>query len=541
MSDQERKTRLLWLALPLAAFILLAGLVGHLPAGQALGPLAVDLTKTAAPARLLPGQPVTYTVTFVNSGELTTTLTVISDTLDPSLTFVDMLPGSDITTTPAHAGDTLIWTGPFTLPASAGLVLRYQVDTSTEPGWHWPCNEVTALSSDGPVGPARACVEVGPEKAFAYLPLVLRNVYHWAEYTIAKSVTPDTVADTAGEVVTYTVTIANIGNIPGKLAAVVDTLPAGFTYLDMAPGSDVTADPTGATGAIRWGGPFAIAAGGQLRLIYKVSPSQTPGQYTNSANVEVVYGKPPAGPASALVTVQSSVLLEEDFEGGMSRWTEFLNHRRLASGQWYWDATAGVGGSGAVVQDALAVPGEVASDALLMYLGEGAQEWTNYRAEMKMMLTGGVDGQGHILPETGDPIGFWVRGHYQDSDLEAQWVSGYYAVLVGASNRAVHHVRIAKMQQPGDCDACLKPYRMYNFNNPIQKAQSADLPGPFEHYRWYHLAVEVRDANIKVWVDGELVLDWTDPLLPYMSGTIGFKTHETKDAMFDDVIVTPLP
>ncbi len=70
-----------------------------------------------------------------------------------------------------------------------------------------------------------------------------------------------------------------------------------------------------------------------------------------------------------------------------------------------------------------------------MYLGEGAQEWTNYRAEMKMMLTGGVDGGGTILPETGDPIGFWVRGQYQDSEYEAQWVSGYYVVMVGASNR----------------------------------------------------------------------------------------------------------
>jgi hypothetical protein len=177
----------------------------------------------------------------------------------------------------------------------------------------------------------------------------------------------------------------------------------------------------------------------------------------------------------------------------------------------------------------------------MMYLGEGAQEWTNYRVETMMMLTGGVDGSGNIIPETGDPIGLWVRGHYQDGEYESQWVSGYYVVIVGASDRAVHHVRIAKMQQPGDCDACLKPYRMYNFDNPMQKVQSEDLAGAFEHYRWYNLAVEVRDANIKVFVDDQLILDWTDPLLPYLSGTIGVKTHETKDAMFDDVIVTPLP
>ena len=97
------------------------------------------------------------------------------------------------------------------------------------------------------------------------------------------------------------------------------------------------------------------------------------------------------------------------------------------------------------------------------------------------------------------------------------------------------------MQEPGDCDACLKPYRMYNFNNPLVKVRSADLPGGFEHYRWYTLAVEVRDANIKVYVDNALVLDWTDPTLPYLSGTVGFKVHETQTASFDDVRVTPLP
>ncbi len=253
-----------------------------------------------------------------------------------------MLPGSDVTDPPVQVGDTLVWTGPFTLPAGASLTLNYQVDTSTEPGWHWPCNEVTALAGDELVGPARACVEVGPQTASVYLPLVFKNV-RWARFTIAKSVTPATVTDLPGEVVTYTVTIANVGDKPGKLAAVVDTLPAGFTYLDMAPGSDVTADPTGTTGLIRWAGPFNIAGGGQLRLIYRVTPSQTVGQYTNSANVEALVGKPPAGPASALVTVEHGLLLEEKFDDGISRWTKFLNYWRLTDAQWYWgqgDGTA---------------------------------------------------------------------------------------------------------------------------------------------------------------------------------------------------------
>jgi uncharacterized repeat protein (TIGR01451 family) len=209
--------------------------IGPATANLLVGGAALSVTKAATPTRLLPGQTTDYTVTFANSGELTGTLAVISDTLDPSLTFVQMLPGGDVTDPPDQVGDTLVWTGDFILPTGASLTLNYQVDTSTDPGWHWPCNEVTALAGDDQVGPARACIEVGPQTASVYLPLVFKNV-RWARFTIAKSVTPGTVTDLPGEVVTYTVTIANLGDKPGKLAAVVDTLPAGFTYLDMAPG-----------------------------------------------------------------------------------------------------------------------------------------------------------------------------------------------------------------------------------------------------------------------------------------------------------------
>jgi len=78
--------------------------------------------------------------------------------------------------------------------------------------------------------------------------------------------------------------------------------------------------------------------------------------------------------------------------------------------------------------------GKVAAEALIMYLQFGAQEWTNYRVETKMLLRGGVDTRGNPDPDGGDPIGLWIRGHYQDSDLESQWVSGYYVTLVGRAN-----------------------------------------------------------------------------------------------------------
>jgi uncharacterized repeat protein (TIGR01451 family) len=375
----------------------------------------------------------------------------------------------------------------------------------------------------------------------AFLPAVFHD-FTYAYLTVAKSAFPTTVSTEPGQVVTYTVTIKNEGDSTATLKTVHDTLPPGFTFDKMTTGSDVGDLPDKTTGTITWSGSWDMPPGAQKRLIYRVFPSQTPGTYTNAVNVTAQDANLPQQPASAAVTVQAPFLLQENFNAGIARWTPFLNHHRLELGQWYWGQGDGTIGSGALTHDCCSGPtGKVASDAVMMYLQPGAQDWTNYRVEANMLLRGGVDNQGNPEPKTGDPIGFWIRGHYQDSPYESQWISGYYVIIVGRSTSATHFVRIAKMQQPGDCDACLKPERMYNFDNPLWKARSVDLPGPFEHYRWYNLAVEVRGANIKVYLDGQLVLDWTDPTLPYLSGTIGFKVHETQTASFDDVVVTPLP
>jgi hypothetical protein len=240
-----------------------------------------------------------------------------------------------------------------------------------------------------------------------------------------------------------------------------------------------------------------------------------------------------------LVVARPAVLMEDHFDAGIDAWTPFLNHHRLEPGQWFYSSDEGYGGSGGL-NHSCCTGTKVAGDALMMYLQPGAQDWTDYRVEAKVLLRGGVTKDGDDEPNSGDPVGFWIRGHWQESALESQWTSGYYVVIVGKSDDPEHYVRISKIQQPGDCEACLKDYRMYNFDNPMEKAWSAPLPGPFEHYRWYTLAVEVRGASFKVYLDDELALEWTDPLLPYMSGTIGFKVHETKSVTFDDVRVVPL-
>ena len=141
-----------------------------------------------------------------------------------------------------------------------------------------------------------------------------------------------------------------------------------------------------------------------------------------------------------------------------------------------------------------------------------------------------------------------MRGHYQESDINAQWVTGYYIIVKSSDDPAVHWVRLGQPQIPGDCTtACDNPNTQYAFNNVKvlcdwhENGCGTAFAGEYQHFRWYTLTVEVRGNNIKAWLDGELAFDYTDDNQPFMDGTVGFKTHETKTASFDDLIVTKLP
>lgn len=374
-----------------------------------------------------------------------------------------------------------------------------------------------------------------------FLPAVWHS-FEYARLAVTKSVDPTTVLALPGQVVTYSVTIANAGDTTGRLLTVYDTLPRDLTFLGMAAGSDVVDNPTGTTGTITWTLPLTMAPGDELWLRYRVSPSLVEGQYINQVGVTAEHATVPDRPASATVTVEPNVLLQENFDSGIDRWTPFLNWKwRLEPGQWYWGSTDGVGGSGALTHDCC-VGDKVASDAVVMYLEDGAEGWTDYRVETRLLLRGGVDHDGNPERDGGDPIGLWVRGQWEPSAIQGQWLSGYYVLLDGGATEPTHRIRLSQMQIPGDCTtACGNPNAQYAFNNPMILAHSAELPGPFEHYRWYTLAVEVRGNRIQIWLDGELVLDYVDDVLPFLAGTVGYKAHETQTASFDDIVVTRLP
>lgn len=54
----------------------------------------------------------------------------------------------------------------------------------------------------------------------------------------------------------------------------------------------------------------------------------------------------------------------------------------------------------------------------------------------------------------------------------------------------------------------------------------------------YHMKVECRGANIKVYIDGTLYVDYTDPA-PFLNGRAGMRSHNTT-VQYDNLTVTPI-
>ncbi len=105
-----------------------------------------------------------------------------------------------------------------------------------------------------------------------------------AAVTLAKSVDTSLITAPSGATtVRYTVTATNTGSSTGVLDRIVDTLPAGTSYVASSAryaGRSVTPAVSGTT--LTFYGPLNVPAGGTATLVYDVSIPTTPGSYVNS-------------------------------------------------------------------------------------------------------------------------------------------------------------------------------------------------------------------------------------------------------------------
>ena len=353
------------------------------------------------------------------------------------------------------------------------------------------------------------------------LPLVLRD-FSPPSFTASKRASPTkALVQDPGALIAYTAEFTNTGTAPGTLSEIEDTLPTGFTFVTMLPGSDVIAAPIGTTGRIVWTGPFDVAGGEPLTVLYQVRAATTAGTYVNSATASASVGAPPAARASASVELVPPILLEDSFDSNADLWTLFLNQpNKLNPAQWYWS-------DGSYDHDRrLGSPGP-SDDALTMYLQPGSEQWTDYRFEADVWMDPGTTF-----------ASLWFRGHYQDSASAGQWVLGYYFTIHPGGGS----VSIWQTQTELDCldDTCTTPRWQYNFSNPMSLLSvDRDLIG----FRgaWQHIAVEVRGPNMKGFINGEQVIDFTDAVgTIILNGTVGLATYHAPLIRFDNVKVTAL-
>ena len=101
-----------------------------------------ELSKTANPTIVEPGDPVVYTVAYANNGNLAGTTGSLVDVLPDGFAYDGMISGP----APSVVGGTLTWTGPWQMAPGDSMNLSYRATTS---GSGLKVNTISAYRSDG--------------------------------------------------------------------------------------------------------------------------------------------------------------------------------------------------------------------------------------------------------------------------------------------------------------------------------------------------------------------------------------------------------
>lgn len=201
-----------------AAVALVVGLAMSLsaPAQAAPGPLVV--TKSANVASVLPGGPVTYTISVRNSGDATAENVVVTDSLNGNLTF-----GSGSPTPGTSAGANGSTNLTFNLGSiAAGATATATVNASVISGLTTNGtvnNTATAASSNAGIGTSNTVtITVGPNAP-----------------SIIISKVPNSPTVTAGGTITYAITVRNIGGSAATNVVVSDILDPATSVISVSP------------------------------------------------------------------------------------------------------------------------------------------------------------------------------------------------------------------------------------------------------------------------------------------------------------------
>jgi uncharacterized repeat protein (TIGR01451 family) len=155
----------------------------HLTTFSPLGIVPLTTAKTADAPTAAAGSTDGYTITISNSNIIAATLDSIFDTLPAGFSYVAGSTTGATTSNPVVTGQTLTWSGPFTVPAGGSVTLHFSVVVSSVPGAYsdnagatatgavviptGPTAQVTVTTSEQPITAAGVSISATEGQQFS--------------------------------------------------------------------------------------------------------------------------------------------------------------------------------------------------------------------------------------------------------------------------------------------------------------------------------------------------------------------------------------
>ena len=264
-----------------------------------------SVTKTADQADVVPGQKVTYTVTVKNTGGVDYTAGApASFSDDLSAVLDDATYDNDATGGATYAAPTLSWSGPLAVGATQTITYSVTVNSPDAGDQHLNNTVVTPPGIGGDCDP-----NAGNPACTVNIPS--------GSYTVAKSASATEV--TAGDTVTYTLTVTNTGSIDYTAVApatLTDDLRRVLDDATIVSGPDNGATVSGT--ALKWSG--ALPAGQTVVITYTVkvdSPDTGDNVMTNTVRPNSPGGScDPAGSCTTTSDVRAFTVSKSSSPAG---------------------------------------------------------------------------------------------------------------------------------------------------------------------------------------------------------------------------------
>ena len=208
--------------------------------GDVLIASGLSLTKQAEDvdgSPLLVGDTIRYTLQASNSGTNPAFNVSVTDLLPDGVTFVDMLPALGSVSGP----NPVLWSLPLLAPASSET-LWITVTIDLDQSGQSITNTGSLTSSnliDPPLNPPAVC----PDGSLPVDNVCLVTPADQSDLLVTKTASPVQVS--AGDPLTYTITITNLGPSSASQVLVTDTLPAQVTFISASASQGSYDDLTG--------------------------------------------------------------------------------------------------------------------------------------------------------------------------------------------------------------------------------------------------------------------------------------------------------